>query len=89
MDKPVLLYQADIADYVSHREMYYSMDETPFLVAQNQDELDQLIADITPERAAENCRAIREYFGFNETGHSTEEACKYIIDKLEHPPVKQ
>ena len=89
MDKPVLLYQADIADYVSHREMYYSMDETPFLVAQNQDELDQLIADITPERAAENCRAIRAYFGFNETGHSTEEACKYIIDKLEHPPVKQ
>ncbi len=85
MDKPVLLYQADIDDYLRHREMYSRMSDTPFLVARTQEELERLIARVTPELAAENCRAIREYFGFNETGHATEEACKYIIDKLEHP----
>ena len=82
MDRPVLLFQADIEDYLAHREMYFKMSESPFLVAMNQSELEQLITELTPERVAENCRALREFFGFAETGRATEEACNYIIDKL-------
>lgn len=82
LDRPVLLFQADIEDYLAHREMYFKMSDTPFLVAMNQSELENLISDMTPEMAAENCRAIRDYFGFSETGRATEEACRYIIDKL-------
>lgn len=82
LNRPVLLYQADIEDYLSHRGMYFRMSDSPFLVAMNQAELDALIARMTPELAAQNCRAIRDFFGFTETGRATEEACKYIIDKL-------
>lgn len=82
LNRPVLLFQADIEDYLAHREMYFKMSDTPFLVAMNQAELEALITSMTPETAAENCRAIQDYFGFAETGRATEEACRYIIDKL-------
>ena len=82
LGRPVLLFQSDIEDYLAHREMYFKMSDTPFLVAMDQAELEQLISDMTPEKAAENCRAIQDYFGFSETGRATEESCKYIIDKL-------
>ena len=82
MDRPVLLFQSDIEDYLAHREMYFDMKDTPFFVAMDQGELERLITDMTPGKAAENCRAIRDYFGICENGRATEEACKYIIDKL-------
>ena len=34
------------------------------------------------QAAADNCKAIREYYGMNETGHATDAVCDYIIDKL-------
>lgn len=82
MDRPVLLFQADIEEYLANRKMYFKISDSPFMVAMNQAELEQLISSLTPEKIAENCRALREFFGFAETGRATEEACKYVIDKL-------
>ena len=30
----------------------------------------------------ENCAAIREYFGYYETGRATDAACDYILERL-------
>ena len=35
-----------------------------------------------PEKIRENCAAIREYFGYYETGRATDAACDYIIERL-------
>lgn len=82
LDRPVLLFQSDIEDYLAHREMYFDMKDTPFFVAMDQAELEALISGMTDKKAADNCRAIREYFGIYENGRATEEACRWIIEKL-------
>ena len=37
---------------------------------------------LPPEKTAENCAAIREYFGYYETGRATDAVCDYIIERL-------
>ena len=35
-----------------------------------------------PEGVRENCRAIRDYFGYYETGRAADAVCDYIIERL-------
>ena len=51
-------------------------------VSDAQFRLESLIASLTPEKTRENCAAIREYFGYYETGRATDAACDYIIERL-------
>ena len=81
-DLPAMFFIADWDEYVSTRKVYFDIRKTPFMVAANQDELEALIADLTPEKARENCAAIRDYFGYYETGHATDAVCDYIIGRL-------
>lgn len=81
-DKPALFYIPDWDNYVATRGVYFDVHDTPFLLAHDQAELEAQIDGLTPEKAAENCAAIREYFGYYETGRATDAACDYIIDKL-------
>ena len=84
-DMPALFFIADWDEYVSTRRVYFDIRETPMLTAANQDALEALIRDMTPERARENCAAIRDYFGYYETGRATEAVCEHIIRRLEQP----
>jgi len=52
------------------------------MLASNQEELEALIDGLTEEKAKENCRAIREFFGCHETGRATDAVCDYIIERL-------
>ena len=81
-DLPALFYIPDWEDYKATRGVYFDMHDAPFMLAKNQDELEALIDDLTLEKAAANCAAIREYFGYYETGRATDAACEYIIGKL-------
>lgn len=84
LGRRVFIYQEDIADYTAKdRELYYRMEDSPFLIAHNQEELSRLIADTDDEAAAENCRRIAEFFGFNETGHAARSAAERIIGWLD------
>ena len=82
LDRPVFMYMADYAEYLASRPCYYDPHDTPLLIAHDQAELERLILETTPEAAAQNCAAIRDYYGFHETGHATDAACEWIIDKL-------
>ena len=84
LGRRVFIYQEDIADYTAHdRELYYPMDKSPFLIAHNQDELSELIARTGDAEARANCRAIADFFGFNETGHAARSAAERIIGWLD------
>ena len=84
LGRPIYLFQSDIEAYTTQdREMYFDMKDTPFFAARDQAELERLIETVDAEAARENCRQICDYFGFHETGHATEEVCKYLIAKLE------
>lgn len=82
-DKPALFFIADWDEYVSTRKVYFDIRETPMLTAADQDALEALIEGMTPDRARENCAAIRDYFGYYETGHATEAVVEHIIKRLD------
>lgn len=81
-DKPAIFYIADWEHYKATRGVYFDMHDTPMLLAENQEQLEALIDGMTPEKAAANCAAIREHFGYYETGRATDAACDYIISVL-------
>jgi len=82
-DKPALFFTADWDEYVSTRPVYFDVRQTPCMTAADQDELEALIDSLTKERVRENCAAIRDWFGYYETGRATDAVCDYIIGKLE------
>ena len=82
-DKPALFFIADWEEYLSTRKAYFDIRQTPMATASNQDELEALIRGMTPEKARENCAAIRDYFGYYETGKATEAAVEHIIKRLD------
>lgn len=81
-DRPALFYIADWEEYVASRGVYFDIRETPFMTAADQDSLEALIGALTPEKVRENCAAIRQYFGYYETGTATDAVCDHIIEKL-------
>ena len=81
-NRPTFLFIADMEDYQRNsRSLYFRMEDSPFWYAHTEEELLKLIADCTPERAAENCRAVLDFYGTYETGKATEAVCEYILEK--------
>lgn len=81
--RPVLLYQPDIEAYLEKdRTFYFEMSDSPYMIAQNQEELEALIAGLTPEKARENDRAILAFYGDCETGHAAEAVAEEILSHL-------
>ena len=78
-NRPAILYQSDIEDYMKNsRSIHFNMDETPYLIAKNQSELEELILGLTEEKIIENCKAVLDFYGANETGRSAFETAKRI-----------
>ncbi len=88
LDRPVFMFMADYDEYLASRPCYYDPHDTPLLIADSQEELENLILTTDKAKVRENCRAIREWYGMNETGQATDAVCRWIIDKLEAPEKK-
>jgi len=81
--RPLFLYQADVGEYMKDdHSFYFKMEDSPFLIAHDQAELNRLIDATDAEKARENCEALDRFFGTTETGHASEAVCKYIIDRM-------
>lgn len=84
LKRPVILYQADRQEYLEKdRTFYFEMEDSPYLIAEDQQQLEDIIIGITPETAAENCREILKFYGDCETGHASQTVAKIIKDWLE------
>ena len=87
---PILLYQDDINDYVNKdRTMWFRMDESPYLSANNMDEAIALIRSITPEEARRNDNAILSFYGTKESGEASKLICEEIIRRSKNVCMKQ
>ena len=81
--RPTYLYQDDENEYTSqNREFYVPIESCGYWIAHTPEELDALIEQTTPERAAENCDHLLAFYGTKETGRSTDAAVDYIISHL-------
>ena len=83
LKRPIYLYQDDVEEYENkNRGFYLPMSDYDYWIAHTPEELDALIERTTPERTAENCEKLIDFYGMHETGRSTEAAVKYIVSKL-------
>lgn len=79
--KPILLFQSDIEDYLKNdRELYFEMNSSPYYVAHNQTEAEQLLSEITMEKARKNCLDILDFYGAYETGEASYKVAQKIIE---------
>lgn len=77
--KPILLFQPDREGYLANeRTLYFNIDESPFIVADSQEELLEKIGWLDEERAKKNCEAIMAFYDVFETGKATEKVVDYM-----------
>ena len=80
--RPALFFASDWEEYLSTRGVYFDIHDAPLMLAEDQEGLEGLIRELTPERIRQNCQSLREYFGCHETGRATDAVCDYIIERL-------
>lgn len=80
-NKPVLLYQSDRSDYLEHyRELYFNMNDSPYYVAESQEELNQIIALLNEEDVKENCKKILDFYHTFESGNAGLKVAERIVE---------
>ena len=83
-EKPAILYVNDLDQYSNcDRGLHFRLDETPFMFAKNNLELQNLVKTLTPQKAKENCKEVCDYYGCYEDGTAASQVCGAIIDFLE------
>lgn len=76
--KPCFLYASDVARYKSERDNYYELDELPFPVAENNEQLERIIFAFDPIKYEKELDMLFDRVGLNETGHASEKVADYI-----------
>ena len=78
-DKPVVMATFDQEEYAKNsRDFKVTPAEAGFIVANNQDELNSIIREMSPEQYFEANKRVKEFFGDTETGHASETVCRMI-----------
>lgn len=79
LDRPVVLFQSDRQEYIEKdRSFYFDIEDSPYMVADSQEQLNGIIDTMTEESAVDNCRAILKFYGDCETGHAAESVAQFI-----------
>lgn len=79
--RPCFVYAKDINEYNSERGFYYSLEETPFPIAKNNDELIENIKNFNLVKYKEDCKNFLEAKEVLEDGNASKRAVE-IIKKL-------
>lgn len=70
MNRPIILYHADVAQYASQeRALVFDPEKSPYKIAHNMDELIDIACNFG--NAGENCRALYDFYGVRETGKAS------------------
>ena len=62
------------------RTFYFNIEDSPYFVAESQEEIEVIINDMSVEKAKRNCEEILEFYGNTETGRSSEIVAQKIIE---------
>lgn len=82
-NKPVILYINDYEQYKnSDRGLHFNIEDSPYFYAKNNNELINLINELTPNSVKKNCEKLSEFYGCYDKGNASEETCKIILDKI-------
>lgn len=82
LNKPIILYQPDRNEYIKKdRAFYFNMDDSPFMAAQSNEEVLEIIKNIKWEMVRDNCKQILDFYGTVETGEASKKVVEYIRTK--------
>lgn len=83
LNRLIILYQNDRKDYMEKdRALYFKMEDSPYLVAENQKELTELLTNYEQIDTEQNCKEILEFYGCKETGKAAQFTVEYIMSHL-------
>ena len=81
---PVVLFQSDIQEYLEKdRSFYFDINDSPYYVAHDQNELNQIISRFNDSAIKQNCQDILDFYGSHESGKSAEIIAQKIVDWLQ------
>lgn len=82
-NKPVVLAQFDLDDYIANsRALAFNPIDTGFLVAKNQDELNEILANINSFDHKQIREKVDSFYGTNESGEATVRICYELVSWL-------
>lgn len=82
--RPLVLYQSDRAEYLkTDRSFYFDIESSPYYIAENQKELEDIINNFEPELIKKNCQEILDFYKTTESGQASEVVAKKILDWLD------
>ena len=81
--KPVVLTHFDRADYEAQgRPLWVNPEEAGYLVAKNQDELNQILSKLYTYDHQAIADKVNRFYGTKETGRSSEAVARKIVERL-------
>lgn len=81
--KPCFLYATDVARYKAERGNYFELDELPFPVAENNEQLENVILEFDRAKYEKELDELFDEVGLTETGHASEKVADYIEEWME------
>lgn len=81
LNRPLVLYQADRTEYLEKdRTFYFEMSDSPYYIAENQDELEDIISEFNEEAIVKNCKDILDFYTTSESGEASKIIAQRICD---------
>ena len=65
------------------RTFYFNIDESPYFVAENQEQLEQILNDLTEDKVKQNCLDILKFYGDCESGKASLAVAQIVKDWIE------
>lgn len=78
----VFIYATDIEDYIADRNFKISLDELPFPISTNMEELLLNIGEFDPRVYEKKCFEFKQKVGLYEYGNGSAKVADWIIEKL-------
>lgn len=82
-EKVCFLYASDVEEYREERDYYFEIEELPFPLAQNNNQMEQVIVNFNEDVYLRDLRALFKQVGLNETGNASEKVADYIEKWME------
>mgnify|MGYP003303169782 CR=1 FL=1 len=76
--KPCFLYATDVEKYREERDYYFELEDLPFPLAENNEQLEENILNFDEELYQKKLKELFEQVGLCETGHASEKVADYI-----------
>lgn len=80
--KTCFLYADDIDKYKKERDCYFELEDLPFPLARNNDELNSIIELYDQEKYSVDLKALFKQVGLSESGCASDQVADFIISKV-------